>query len=101
MKKVDSPACGQMRSIWFVFVCHDFYGGTSFLMYPCNADVHGALLDHYVSRCNTDVPVPRRLYLRDRSVRHSFLYLTSKLTVIYITVVSWTRKPPIEWVSLS
>ena len=29
------------------------------------------------------------------------LYLSSKLTVIYITVASWTRNPPIEWVSLS
>ena len=59
-----------MRSIWYVLVCYDFTGGGTqvFLCTPCNADVHDALLDYYVNRCNTDVPVPRRLCFRDRSV---------------------------------
>jgi hypothetical protein len=32
---INSPSCDQMRSIWYVFACYDFYGwwNTSFLMY--------------------------------------------------------------------
>src|SRR5712672_961627 len=46
------------------------------LVPSCNTDVPDALADHNVDRRNTDVSLPRRLWLLRRYVRHGLILLS-------------------------
>ena len=63
-----------MRLIWYDFALLQLLRILEeLLMRFCNIDVLDALIYHHVNCRDTDLPLPRRLCLRHRSVWHSFI----------------------------